>query len=184
MRLPIAPLILVIPVLYLAFYPKKRELLIPLIGAGVYFVLYNGYFFLRGFNWSLSVFNEEYLIPGFLQQRVIEGAVCLLIAAIVVGVLMRRRTIVDTALAAVNMSLFVALGLLLQVGLFYLLYGLNWDWYLPNLRWGIKYYFDLLQLLPTGLAALIAPVLAIAAKVITDRIPLARPRPASASEEY
>lgn len=183
-RLPIALLILVIPVLYLAFYPKKRELLIPLIGAAIYFFLYNGYFFIRGFTWSLSVFNEEYLIPGFLQQRVIEGAVCLLIAAIVVGVLMRRRTIVDTALAAVNMSLFVALGLLLQVGLFYLLYGLQWNWYLPNLRWGIKYYFDLLQLLPTGLAALIAPVLAIAAKVVTDRTPLGRPRPAKVSEEY
>ncbi len=175
-RLPIALLILVIPALYLAFYPQKRDLLVSLIGAGIYFVLYNGYFFIRGFTWSLSIFNEEYLIPAFLQQRIIEGAISLLIAAIVVGVLMRGRTLLDTALAAVNMSLLVGLGLLLQVDLFYWLYGLEWNWYLPDLKWGFKYYLDLLQVFATGLAALIAPVLAIAAKVITDRTLLARAR--------
>jgi hypothetical protein len=181
-RLPIALLMLVIPALYLAFYPKKRDLLVPLIGAAVYFVLYNGFFFIRGFVWSLSTFNEEYLIPGFLQQRIIEGAICLLIAAIVVGVLMRGRTILETAMAAVNMSFFVALGLLLQLDLFYWLYGLGWTWYLPDLKWGIKYYFDLLQLLPTGLMALAAPLIAMALKVISDRIPVGRPKPAEASE--
>ncbi len=175
-RLPVALLPWVIPALCLALYPRKRDLVVSLIGAVLYFVLYNGYFFLRGYSWSLSVFNEEYLIPGFLQQRVIEGAVCLLIAAVVVGVLMRGRTILETALAAVNMSLFVGLGLLVQVDLFYWVYGVEWTWYLPNFRWGIKYYFDLLQLLPTGLAALVAPLISLAAKVITDRISLARAR--------
>ena len=175
-RLPIALLILVIPALYLAFYPKKRDLLIPLIGAAVYFVLYNGYFFIRGFSWSLSTFNEEYLITGFLQQRIIEGAICLLFAAVVVGVLMRGRTILETAMAAVNTSFFVGLGLLLQVDLFYWVYGLEWNWYLPDFKWGMKYYLDLLQLLPTGLMALVAPLIAMAAKFITDRIPLARAR--------
>ena len=175
-RLPIALLILVIPALYLAFYPRKRDLVVPLIGAAIYFLLYNGYFFIRGFAWSLSTFNEEYLITGFLQQRIIEGAICLLFAAVVVGVLMRGRTILETAMAAVNMSFFVGLGLLLQVDLFYWVYGLEWNWYLPDLRWGMKYYFDLLQLLPTGLMALVAPLIAMAAKFITDRIPLARAR--------
>jgi len=182
-RLPIALLILVIPALYLGFYPKKRDLVVPLTGAAVYFVLYNGYFFIRGFTWSLSVFNEEYLIPGFLQQRIIEGAVCLLIGAVVVGVLMRGRTILDTAMAAVNMSFLVGLGLLLQVDLFYWIYGLEWSWYLPNFRWGIKYYFDLLQLLPTGLMALLAPPIVIGVKFVTDRLPVGRPRPASVSEQ-
>ena len=175
-RLPIALLILVIPALYLAFYPRRRDLVVPLIGAAIYFVLYNGYFFIRGFSWSLSTFNEEYLIPGFLQQRIIEGAICLLIAAVVVGVLMRGRTILETAMAAVNTSFFVGLGLLVQVDLFYWLYGLQWAWYLPDLRWGMKYYFDLLQLLPTGLMALVAPLIAMAVKLVTDRIPLARAR--------
>jgi len=182
-RLPVVLVILVIPALYLAFYPRKRDLIVPLIGAAVYFVLYNGFFFIRGFVWSLSTFNEEYLIPGFLQQRVIEGAVCLLIAAIVVGVLMRGRTVLDTAMAAVNMSFFVGLGLLLQVDLFYWLYGLGWTWYLPDLKWGMKYYFDLLQLLPTGLMALFAPLIAMAVKAITDRIPAGRQKPARVSEE-
>jgi hypothetical protein len=181
-RLPIVLVLLVIPALYLAFYPSKRDLVVPLIGAAVYFLLYNGFFFIRGYAWSLSTFNEEHLIPGFLQQRVIEGAICLLIGAVVVGVLMRGRKIVDTAMAAVNMSFFVGLGLLLQVGLFYWLYGLEWTWYLPDLKWGMKYYFDLLQLLPTGLLALLAPLIAMGIKIITDRIPLARPSPQRASE--
>jgi hypothetical protein len=171
-RLPVALLILVIPALYLAFYPKKRRLVIPLIGAAIYFFLYNGYFFIRGFTWSLSTFNEEHLIPGFMTQRIVEAAISLLIAALVVGVLMRGKTIYETAKAAVNTSFFVGLGLLLQVDLFYWLYGLQWNWYLPDLMWGIKYYFDLLQLLPTGLMALFAPLIAMAAKVITDRVPL------------
>jgi hypothetical protein len=145
-------------------------------------VLYNGYFFIRGFVWSLSTFNEESLIPGFLQQRIIEGAVCLLIGAIVVGILMRGRTILETAMAAVNMSFLVGLGLLLQVDLFYWLYGLEWNWYLPDLKWGMKYYFDLLQLLPTGLLALFAPLIAMAVKLVSDRIPVGRPRPQSTSE--
>jgi hypothetical protein len=173
-RLPVALLALLIPALYLALYPRKLELPVPLFGAALYFVLYNGYFFIRGYSWSLSVFNEEYLIPGFLQQRVIEGAVCLLLAALVVGVMMRGKTFLETATAAVNTSVLVGVGLLLQVDLFYWMYGLQWNWYLPDLRWGMKYYFDLLQLLPTGLAALVAPVLAIVAKVVTDRVPLAR----------
>jgi hypothetical protein len=88
----------------------------------------------------------------------------------------------DTAMAVVNMSFFVALGLLLQVDLFYWLYGLGWTWYLPDLKWGMKYYFDLLQLLPTGLMALFAPLIAMAAKVITDQIPLGRPKPARVGE--
>jgi hypothetical protein len=182
-RLPLALLILAVPVLYLAFYPKKRDLLVSVIGAAIYFLLYNGFFFIRGFAWSLSTFNEEYLIPGFLQQRMIEGAVCLLLGAVVVGVLMRGRTILDTALAAVNMSFIVALGLILQVDLFYWVYGLEWSWFLPNFRWGIKYYFDLVQLLPTGLAALIAPLIVIGAKLITDRLSLSRPSPERVSEE-
>lgn len=181
-RLPSALLISVIPVLCLTFYPKKRDLVVPLIGAAVYFVLYNGYFFIRGYTWSLSVFNKEHLILAFLQQRMIEGAICLLIGAMMVGVLVRGRTILDAALAAVNMSFFVGLGLLLQVDLFYWLYGLEWNWYLPDLKWGMKYYLDLLQLLPTGLMALFAPLIATAAKVVADRIAVGRMKQARLSE--
>jgi hypothetical protein len=173
-RLPVALLVLVIPSLYLAFYRQKRELVVPLIGAAIYFFLYNGYFFVRGFKWSLSVFNEESMIPGFLTQRVVEAAISLLAAALVVGALMRGRTLFDTAKAAVNTSFFVGFGLLLQVDLFFWLYSLDFDWYLPNLKWGFKYYLDLLQLFPTGLAALVAPFVAIAAKAIIDRIRLLR----------
>ena len=182
-RLPITLLILVLPALYLAFYTKKRELVIPLIGAGLYFLLYNGYFFIRGFNWSLSVWNEEWMLPIFMKERLVEAGISLLIAVIVVGVLMRGKTILETAQVAVNTSFLVGFGLLLQVDLYYWLFGLDMDWYLPSLQWGFKYYLDLQQLLPTGLMGLFAPLIAMAVKVVTDRISLARPRPARVSEE-
>jgi hypothetical protein len=175
-RLPLALLVLVIPAVYLGLYRQKRELAVPLIGAGIYFLLYNGYFFVRGLNWSISAFNDEVMIPGFLTQRVMEAAISLLIAALAVGVFMRGRTSFETARAAVNTSFFVGLGLLLQVDLFYWLYSFDFDWCLPNLRWGFKYYLDLLQLFPTGLAALVAPFIAIAATAITRRIRLVRAR--------
>jgi len=170
-RLPIALLILVIPGAYLAFYRKKAELVVPLIGAVVYFVVYDGYFFLRGFKWSLSVFNDESMITGFIILRIVEAAISLLIAAVLVGVLMRRRSIFETAKAAVNTSFFVGFGLLLQVDLYFWLYSLDIDWYLPNLQWGFKYYLDLLQVFATGIAALVAPFVAIGARAIASRIP-------------
>jgi hypothetical protein len=169
-RLPVALLILLIPAVYLLLCRQKRELVIPLIGAGIYFLLYNGCFFLRGHNWSISAFNEEVMIPAFLAQRVMEAAISLLVATLVVGALMRERTAFETGKAAVDTSFFVGLGLLLQVDLFYWLYSFDFGWCLPNLRWGLKYYFDLLQLFPTGLAALVAPFIAIAVKSMAGRL--------------
>lgn len=147
-RLPIALLILVIPTAYLVFYRKKRELAIPLIGAAVYFLVYDGYFFLRGLRWSLSVFNDESMITGFIMLRIVEAAISLIIAVLVVGVLMRRRSIYETAKAAVNTSFFVGFALLLQVDLYFWLYSIDIEWYLPNLQWGFKYYLDLLHSSP------------------------------------
>jgi hypothetical protein len=72
----------------------------------------------------------------------------------------------------------------LQVELFYRSYGLEWRWFLPDLKWGMKYYFDLPQLLPTGLMALITPLIAMGVKIVTDRIPVARRRPAGVGEEW
>ncbi len=112
------------------------------------------------------------------EKKVEAQAISLLVAVLVVGVLMRGKTILETAQAAVNTSFLVGLGLLLQLDLFYWRYGLTWNWYLPDLKWGFKYYLDLLQLFATGLAALAAPLLAMAAKVVTDRIPVGRARQA------
>ncbi len=171
-RLPIALLLLVIPAAYLILYRKKAELVIPLVGAAAYFLVYNGYFFLRGLRWSLSVFNDESMITAFIMLRIVEAAVSLLIAAALVGVLTRRRPASETARTAVNTSFFVGLALLLQVDLYFWLYSLDIDWYLPNLQWGFKYYLDLLQVFATGLAALVAPFVAIAARAIASRIPM------------
>jgi hypothetical protein len=168
-RAPIALLIAAGMAACLVRYPRRRELRVPLLGAGVYFLTYNLYFFGRGMNWSLSVFNEEVLIPAFLTGRLVEAALCLTLAVVVVGVLMRGRTASDAARAGVNTSVLVAMGLVLQVVLYYWLYGLDIDWMMPNLRLGFKYYLDLLQLFATGLAALAAPFVAIGSRALSER---------------
>ena len=134
-------------------------------------------------NWLLFLVSLLIGVVMLAMMGLILAGISLLIAVIVVGVLMRGKTILETAQVAVNTSFLVGFGLLLQVDLYYWLHGLDMDWYLPNLQWGFKYYLDLLQLLPTGLMALFAPLIAIAVKVVTDRIPLARPRPVRVSEE-
>lgn len=52
-----------------------------------------------------------------------------------------------------------------------------------RLKWGMKYYFDLLQLLPTGLMTLTAPLIAMGVKIVNDRTPLARQGPAGVGEQ-
>ena len=87
---------------------------------------------------------------------------------------MRRSTRKKLVQAAGFFALRVAMGLVLQVALFYWLYGVEIDWAIPNLRLGFKYYLDLLQLFGVGLASLAAPLVALGCKLASNRIPLFR----------
>ena len=48
-------------------------------------------------------------------------------------------------MAGVNALFLVALGLAIQVLLFYWVWNWEFTWYLPDLAWGFKYYLDMLQ---------------------------------------
>ena len=169
-RLPIALLAALLPALYIGLYPRKRELLLPLGGALVYFVVYNLLFFGGGNSWSLSAFNSEAQIWAFITQRIVEAALVSGLVGLVVGWLGRKRSAYGAALAAVNTSFLVAYGLLLQIDLFYLLWNLGFNWYLPNLRMGFKYYLDLFQLVSVGFMALFLPLLSLGARWVGRRV--------------
>jgi hypothetical protein len=169
-RLPIALLVALLPVLYIGFYPRKRELLLPFGGALLYFVGYNLLFFGRGNSWSLSAFNSEAQIWAFITQRIVEAALVSALVGLVVGWLGRKRSAYGAALAALNTSFLVAYGLILQIDLFYLLWDVSFSWYLPNLRMGFKYYLDLFQLVAVGLMALFLPLLSLGARWVGRRV--------------
>jgi len=169
-RLPVALLMALVPALYIGFYPRKRELLLPLGGALLYFVGYNLLFFGGGNNWSLSAFNSEAQIWAFIAQRIMEAALVSALVGLVVGWLGRKRSAYGAAVAAVNTSFLVAYGLILQIDLFYLLWNVGFSWYLPNLRMGFKYYLDLFQLVAVGFMALFLPLLSLGARWVGRRV--------------
>lgn len=169
-RLPIALSVALVPALYIGFYPRKRELLLPLGGALLYFGVYNLLFFGRGNSWSLSAFNSEAQIWAFITQRIVEAALVSALVGLVVGWLGRNRSAYGAALAAVNTSFLVAYGLILQIDLFYLLWNVSFSWYLPNLRMGFKYYLDLFQLVAVGFMALFLPLLSLGARLVGRRV--------------
>jgi len=169
-RLPIALLVALAPALYIGFYPRKRELLLPLGGALLYFLVYNLLFFGGGNRWSLSAFNSEAQIWAFITQRMVEAALVSALVGLVVGWFGRQRSAYGAALAAVNTSFLAAYGLILQIDLFYLLWNVGFSWYLPNLRMGFKYYLDLFQLVSVGFMALFLPLLSLGARWVGRRV--------------
>jgi len=67
----------------------------------------------------------------------------------------------ELAAGAATLSYLVAYGIGLQAILFYYLWGLDFDWYIPNLVWGFKFYTDCLQMIPTGLASAVVVIAAL-----------------------
>ena len=145
-RTPLA-LILLLPFagwLYLA-WRRGWDMRLPLLCAALYFVVYNLLFFAGGNSFSLSAFNSEDQLPAFFTQRGVDALIALLAAGVLAGVLSYRRDPFGSALAAVNTLFLVALGLALQIILFFWLWNLTFAWYLPDLVLGFKYYLDMIQ---------------------------------------
>jgi hypothetical protein len=117
----------------------------PLMGALLYFVAYYALFFGRGNLFSLSAFNSEDQIEAYFTQRGTDALIALALAALLAGILSRRRTIYEATMAGVNALFLVALGLAVQVLAFYWMWNWEFTWYLPDLAWGFKYYLDILQ---------------------------------------
>ncbi len=176
-RLLIGILVLVPFAIYLFIIARaKWGWRVPMIGALVYLVVYNGMFFGRGFSWSLSMLNTEADIITFFTGRTVDAIIALVVAALVAGALSRRATKYTTTLDIVNMAFLIATTLTVQIVFFYVLYDIAFPWYLPDLTLGFKYYVDVLQtsafypLVYLPLMVLL-PLFALGARWVTRKLP-------------
>ncbi len=141
---------------------------VPALGAGVYTLLWNvNYHLVQGLTYSTSWFNLESDIQPFLTVRVIEAMIALLFVTVLVGVLRRRAGAVNIARDSVHTMLAVGLTLMVQILVFYILWDVTFEWYLPDFVLGFKYYLDVFQttvfwpLTPLPLAGVL-PLVALA----------------------
>ncbi len=172
----VAFLLLILALAYLALRHPARVR--TLVGTATYFVLYNLLFFGRGYRYSLSVINEEAYLMDFFNSRLIDAAACLLLAAAVTALLVawrRRYTAGELVWNVETMSLGVFSLLALQVLWMYYTWGFSYEWYLPDLGPAFKFYLDMLQMVATGFAAVIAPLVGLlVGKIVTALVPPGR----------
>lgn len=141
------------------------------VGAVAYFGVYYGlYLGLHRFGlWSLSSFNSESLLKGFLNARMIEAAVSVLLAAVVAvetyiamrGTDARRPKgeYLPGWLALGTATVLVVQSVLaLQIAWYVWRYGLAVTWVLPDFMWGFKADLDLITYTALALGALLAPL--------------------------
>ena len=112
----------------------------PMLGALLFFALWHVLFRARGFSSSVSWFNIDPIL--FVQPRVVEGLLALIAVTVFVGALDHRSCKVDVALATTNALFCIAAGMAVQIVAFYLAWDVVYDWYLPDLAAGGKYYLD------------------------------------------
>lgn len=172
-RLPIAGLIALAAVAAIGAVAafSWRALVSALAGTAGYYVVYNGlYFGLHRYGlWSLSSFNSESLLKGFMNARMIEAVVAGVVACVVAAeayLALRRepkrpvgRHLPGWLALGAATVLVVQATLALQVAWYLWWWGASVSWYIPDLMWGFKYDLDLIQATALGAAALLAPLL-------------------------
>jgi hypothetical protein len=148
-----------------------RALVSALAGALAYYLVYDGlYFGLHRFGiWSLSSFNSESLLKGFMNARMIEAVLAGVVAVIVAAdvYLATRREpkrprgefLPGWLSLGVATVLVIQATLAIQVAWYLWWWGASLTWYIPDLSLGFKYDLDLIQLTALGGAALLAPAL-------------------------
>lgn len=140
-----------------------------LAGTAAYYLVYNAAFFLlHGNRWSLSSFNSEDRIGAWMNERMIEAAIALLIGAAVAAVvypLVRHAAygpyqiyLPGWLTLGPTTALFVLATLGIQVAWFYWWFGIEPVLGLPDLQWAFKYDLDLVQMTAVGAAAVLAPL--------------------------
>ncbi|MGH2347933.1 MAG: alkaline phosphatase family protein [bacterium] len=160
-RLPLAATAIILPLLGVLWLVQRRLLWPALAGAAVFFAVDYALFFLRGYTFSLSVFNSEAQILAFFNQRLIEAALALAAGALVAGFNTARRGPADAFLGALGVAYVAAYAILVQVAYFYWQWDVRFAWYLPDMRLGFKYYLDLLMLVPVGFLAALSGVVGL-----------------------
>lgn len=152
---------------------SRPAFLSTLVGVVAYYGVYNLLFFVvHGNKWSLSSFNSEDLVESWLNQRLIESAIAMLVAAVAAGWVypyLRRVArgpqhgfLVGWLTLGPATALTVLATLGMQIAWFYWQWGLSYTWRLPDLMWGMKFDLDLVQSTAVGLAAILTPLLTLA----------------------
>ena len=138
------------------------------LGAVAYNVVYNGlYFWVHGYTWSLSAFNEESMVQTFFNMRMAEAVLAGLVGCIVAGVVYpllregprppRRPYLAGWLSLGVLTALVIQAVLALQVAVFWRNWGAAVVWRLPDMQAGFKYDLDLIQLTAVGAIAILGP---------------------------
>ncbi|MGE5575616.1 MAG: alkaline phosphatase family protein [Syntrophothermus sp.] len=155
-RLPLVGGALILASLYLFILPRHRYTGLAVSGALLYFAIYYAFYFIRGYHFSLSDMNSEEMLAGFFRQRLLESGAALLLSGLVLANRVGRKkdaTAHVLGKCAGGMVYVISYLLLIQVLIFAYLYGIRFEWALPDLRLGFKYYLDLLQMYAVGLSA-------------------------------
>lgn len=181
-RLPLSFLLLVPFVIYaLVMRQAKWNWLIPIVGTVVYFLVFYLLFIGGGYYFSLSIFNTEERILSFFTARTVDAMIALAIASAVVGVLSQRASRYHLILDTINAAFLITFVLTIQILIFYVLYSIDFAWYLPDLALGFKYYLDVLQTgafwpMPAVPLLVLLPFIALAARWAVSRLPFSSVR--------
>ncbi|MGE5573200.1 MAG: alkaline phosphatase family protein [Bacteroidota bacterium] len=136
-----------------------RNVRIPLIAATAYFGAFYALVFVRGVSFSMSMFNSESEVVPFFTGRMLDSALCGILAAAVSGWLAwrRRGRPLDALVTGVTCAYVIVLSLAAQSAVFAMSEGVRFSRHLPDLHRAFKHYVDLLQTTVIGLSS---PVLA------------------------
>lgn len=184
LRLPVALLVLLPALLYLWWWRRSRwEWRVPLTLALLYFILWNiNFFAIRQLTYSASWLSKDADLEKFFESRVIESMLLLVLLMLALGVWRFRAAWLEIAREAANTLFLIALGLLVQILIFYVWWNITFSWVLADAQMGFKYYVDVFQttvfwpMLPLPLA-LILPLLALGAAGLLRLIARGRPAP-------
>lgn len=170
-RLPVALAVLgvCLAVLAVVAISSRQALGASAAGVAAYYVVYNGLFFLlHGNRWSLSSFNSEEFVGAWMNQRLSEAAVALLVGAAVAALVYpmlrhfpkgpRGAYLAGWLTLGPVTALMVLATLGVQAAWFYWWWGIDAVWRLPDLIWGFKFDLDLMQMAAVGLAAAVTPL--------------------------
>ncbi len=176
LRLLVALYLLVPVVLYVWWWARAHWNWVAPIVCGLITLILNPviYLIVRGFRYSITMFNTESKILPFLTGRVIDAMIVLVAVMVILGIWRRKASIGELARDAANTLFVIGAGVMLQILFFYVLWGVRVEWALPDTALGFKYYVDVFQStvfwpqLPLPLAAIL-PLLVLGIGWVANR---------------
>lgn len=155
------------------WYARRRWKLsykLPFLMSLLFFAIYYAIFFASGKTISLSAINEEDLLQQFFNQVMMYAAISLIISAIMLSLLERRKERYETAKSTVILSALVAFLFIIQIDVFFLYNGPFIKWHIPNMFLAFKYYLDMLALVAVGYVSVALPFISMGAHWVWGRL--------------